>query len=107
MTLKELYHAIKVERKRQVEKWGQQKLSLRIWVWVWLEEVGEYYQAKLELRAARAGHFVMYHVANNGRETEIKLYWEREARKELIQVLAVIVSFFHDYRPWHGIWRIY
>ena len=98
MKIRELINEIKAERARQDNKWGKQRLSLRVWTWVWLEEVGEYYQAKLELRAFSRNRSA----------------WDKEVArmvrnkdKEFIQILAVMVAFVAQYRPWHGIWKIY
>ncbi len=53
---------IKAERKRQIKKWGRQVHSLRVWFWILMEEVGEYYQAKLkELEAEGAVDYYHEH----------------------------------------------
>ena len=98
MKIRELINEIKAERARQRNKWGRQRLSLRVWAWVWLEEVGEYYQAKLELRA-----FVIKWSTWN--RDAVKMAENKD--KEFIQILAVMVAFVEEYRPWHGIWRIH
>lgn len=61
------------ERKRQVDKWGTQRLEWPVWLAVLTEEVGESAEAALE------AHF----------ETSTSL---DHLREELIQVAAVAVA---------------
>jgi len=87
---------MKAERKRQIKKWGHQKNSLRIWAWIWLEEVGEYYQAKLDWMYVD-GCYLPEELRNDDAKQHM--------RDEYIQVLTVIWAFASDWRPWHGLWR--
>jgi len=105
-----LVDEMRAERARQIEKWGRQKLSLRVWAWVWLEEVGEYCEARLELRAAEKELKAQHERLS---QYEIRVLfgpsvdqWRARAREELVQVLTVVWAFVADYRPWHGLWRV-
>lgn len=108
MKIRELISEIKTERQRQHAKWGRQRLSLRVWAWVWLEEVGEYCRARLELRAVekliREDETCPGQVFPMLKEV---IEWQKNKDKKFIQALTVIWAFFAQWRPWHGIWKIY
>ena len=104
-----LVNEMRKERQRQIKKWGRQRLSLRVWLWIWLEEVGEYYQAKLELRNACL-KFARYENESTRPKDVLAAHmvvlWSDRKQKELVQVLTVMWAFLAEWRPWHGLWRI-
>ncbi len=72
-----IFNEIKIERKKQDTKWGEQNHKPIEWVAILTEEVGEVSKAALE------AHFN-------------QCYWDaaqlKEYRKELIQVAAVAIA---------------
>jgi len=63
-----IYEHIKVERRRQDEKWGKQRYNALYWLGILMEEVGELAKAIIEDQPYS------------------------QARKELVQVAAVAVA---------------
>ncbi|MEQ9027532.1 MAG: hypothetical protein RLP44_02355 [Aggregatilineales bacterium] len=72
MTTEEILEAISTERKRQLEKWGDQEHEQGTWLLILMEEIGEVSQDILQSKD------------------------EEYVFKELIQSAAVIVAWLED-----------
>ena len=87
-----IYGEIKQERKRQIDKFGEQSRSLIEWCVILGEEVGEANRAALE-----------YHFKDEYPDIYIepKQQLIRNFRKELIQIAAVCVAAVEDINKIH------